>query len=208
MPVLSPCTDFAALCWIEAHPGLAGYVQAVGAVAAILVSVQLARSSAKRERQADEAAARRMIEADAAQRAREVAADQAAEFRLEKAKIEAHNGVVQRVTTWGILAADECRSQLISERQFHINRTGSAQGRFNSPRLAEMRERLARLEDEVSDIELAEAIGTLREVVQAREIKGDTGPEYIDALEAELARIFDALGAIESLRRPLPAATV
>lgn len=206
MPVATPCTDFQALCWIEAHPGLAGYVQAVGAIAAIIVSVQLARSSARRERQADEAAARRMAEADQAQRDRDSAADRAANLRIERAKIEEHNSIVQRITSWGLLATDECQSEVIGARQFFSANTGTVQGGFRSRRLAELRERLSRLDEGIGDIELLEAIGVLRDLVQPHEIKGETGPDYITALEAQLSRIFDALGEVEALRRPLPVA--
>ena len=75
-----------------ATPGLADTDlpdQATGAVAAIIVSIQLARSSARREREANEAATRRMANADRAAAERAVEADRAAETRIQRAKDEA-----------------------------------------------------------------------------------------------------------------------
>lgn len=43
----------AVVCWIEAHPGLASYVQAIGAIAAIGVAIWLARLDAANRRKAE-----------------------------------------------------------------------------------------------------------------------------------------------------------
>lgn len=44
------CTDLAVLCWIEAHPGLASWVQAVGSIAAIMAAVGVAWMSVREQR--------------------------------------------------------------------------------------------------------------------------------------------------------------
>ena len=36
-----PCTGWSGLCWIESHPGLASWVQAVGAISALILAVGL-----------------------------------------------------------------------------------------------------------------------------------------------------------------------
>ena len=47
---MNQCTNWAWLCWIEGHPGLAGYVQAVGAILALVASYLLARRSGREAR--------------------------------------------------------------------------------------------------------------------------------------------------------------
>ena len=46
----SLCSDFAALCWIEAHPGLASWLQAIFSVAAVVVAILVPMIMASNER--------------------------------------------------------------------------------------------------------------------------------------------------------------
>lgn len=185
--------------WVSAG---AAIVQAVGAIAAIIVAIQLARSSAKREREADVAATRRLEAADRAQIERDERAEQAQETRLQRAKNDVHNAIIQRVTSLGFLAADECQSEVDSARSFFSENTASVIGGFASTRLAELRESLPRIKEETGDIELLEALSDLQDRVRPISTKGATGPEYIAALQTELSNIFGCIGAVESLRRP------
>lgn len=49
---MQPCTDVVALCWIEAHPGLASWLQAIFSVLAILVAIALPSFHDARRRRA------------------------------------------------------------------------------------------------------------------------------------------------------------
>jgi hypothetical protein len=184
--------------WISSG---AAVVQAVGAIGAIIVSIQLARSSARREREADEAAARRMAEADRAAVERAAEADRAAEARIKRAKDDAHNDLIERITSLGVLATEECQSQVEqSARDYAIN-TGTVMGGFSARRLHELRERLPALKQETADVRLLEAISDLQDVIQVHQVQGQGGPAYVEALKAELTRIYDALHVVDEQRR-------
>ena len=81
--------------WIQAG---AAIVQAAGAIGAIAVSIQLARSSGKRERRAEESAARRADEADRRAAERIQAADRAAIRRDDVERVVRHNSIVDRLS--------------------------------------------------------------------------------------------------------------
>jgi hypothetical protein len=197
-----PCADLTALCWIEAHPGFAGYVQAVGAIAAIVVSIQLARSSAKREREADAAATRRMEAADAAQLRRDAEADRAAEARSERVKIEVHNAVIDRVTSLGFLAADQCRSEVIAAKaRFTGTGDNVIGGAFDTLRVRELRDALPQIKLSTTSIDLLEALSVLQDQIIIEEFNVIGGANYVAAIEDKLQRIFLALHGVETLRR-------
>lgn len=185
--------------WVSAG---AAIVQAIGAVAAIVVSIQLARSSARREREADAAATRRLEAADLAQRERDAAADRAVEARIERGKVEAHNTLIDRVTSLGLLAADQCRSEVDDAR---AKLTGSGDniigGAFKSARVQELHEALPQIKHATTDVELLEALSALQDQILPEKFNVIGGVNYVAAVEAKLQRIYSALEAIEALRR-------
>jgi len=187
-----------AAAWISAG---AAIVQAIGAVAAIIVSIQLARSSARREREADEAAARRMADADRAAKDRAVEADRAAEARINRAKDETHNNLIERITSLGVLATEECQAQLEQAARDYAVNTGMVMGGFSARRLNELRERLPTLKHETANVELLEAISDLQDAIQSNQVQAIGGAAYVEALKAELDRIYGALHAVDDLRR-------
>lgn len=185
--------------WIAAG---AAVVQAVGAIAAIIVSIHLARSSTRREREAEAAATRRIEAADQAQRERDAAADRAVEARIMREKTEAHNGLIERVTSLALLAADQCRTELNQNR----SRCSGTEGRligeaFTSSRLTELRDALPHIKNATGDVELLEAISALQDQITPEKIEVVGGSNYVAALEAKLERMFDAMAEIEALRR-------
>ena len=184
--------------WISAG---AAVVQAIGAVAAIIVSIQLARSSARREREADAAATRRMADADRAAAERAADADRAAEARIQRAKDDAHNNLIERITSLGVLATEECQGQVAQAALDYAVNTGMVSGGLSARRLHELRERLPTLKHETADVELLEAISDLQDVVQVSQVTGHGGPAYVEALKGELDRIYVALHAVDDLRR-------
>jgi hypothetical protein len=109
--------------------------------------------------------------------------------------------VIERITSLGVLAPEECQSQVEqSTRDYAIN-TGTIMGGFSTRRLHELRERLPILKQETADVRLLEAISDLQDVIQRNQVQSQGGPAYVEALKAELARIYDALHAVDGLRR-------
>lgn len=173
--------------WISAG---AAAVQAIGAIAAIIISIQLARSSARREQEAEAAASRRME-----------AADQAAEARIQQAKNEAHNNTVQRITSLGVLAVEACEEQIAQATSAYAANTGMVSGSLHNRRLAQLRDRLPELKKEAVDVELLEAISDLEDLVAFEPVRGEGGAAYVAALRADLDRLYNALHQVDSLRR-------
>jgi hypothetical protein len=187
-----------ATAWISA---VAAVVQAVGAVAAIWYSGKLARDAAAREIAADAAATRRMKEADEAAAKRAEAAERAAEERARALKNEAYNDLIERVTSLGILAADDCNAQIQVEKGYYLKNTASVTGSFVNRHIAELRDRLPLLKAETVDVELMEAIAELQEAIEPRSFRGNTGAAYLEIMRSEVDKIYNCLNAIERLRR-------
>lgn len=184
--------------WISSG---AAVVQAIGAVAAIVVSIQLARSSARREREAGLAAERRMADADRAAARRAAEADRAAEARIGRAKDEVHNNLICQITSFGVLAVEACKAQIEEAGRDYTINSGMIIGGLSAPRLHELRERLPALKHETANVELLEAIGDLQDVIQIKQVQAQGGTAYVEALENQLAQIYEALHAIDDLRR-------
>ena len=185
--------------WIAAG---AAVVQAIGAIAAIIVSIQLARSSARREREAEVSAARRLEAADQAQRERDAAADRAAEARIERAKTESHNGLIDRISSLGFLALDQCQQEFIKSRAKLAEVTGNViGGAFKSERLNELRDALTLIKNETSDPLFLEQISMLQDAAKYEKIESLGGASFVSAIENKFEKISGCLGAIRGLRR-------
>lgn len=185
--------------WVSAG---AAIVQAIGAVAAIIVSIQLAQSSARREREADEAATRRLEAADAAQVRRDAEADRAAEARSERAKVEVHNALIDRVTSLGFLAADQCRSEVIAAKaRFTGTGDNVIGGAFDTSRVRELRDALPQIKLSTTSVDLLEALSILQDQIIVEKFNVIGGTNYVVAIEGKLQRIFSALHGVDTLRR-------
>lgn len=55
------CHDIAPLCWVEAHPGTAGWAQALGTVLALVVAIFVARMPIREQRRRDRDAQGRLL---------------------------------------------------------------------------------------------------------------------------------------------------
>ena len=173
--------------WVSAG---AAIVQAVGAIAAIIVSIQLARSSARREKEADAAAERRIV-----------AAEQAAEARIARSKVEGHNSLIERITALGVLATDEAKSLISDQRASYAANTGTVIGDLSGVRLTELRNALPDIKLATSDVELLEAINGLHDTLAPDRVEAEGGAAYAAALEAKFDEIHDSLMAIDGLRK-------
>ena len=170
----------------------AAIVQAVGALLAIAVSIQLARSSAKREKEADAAATRRAEGADQAATSRAIAAERAADERVERGRREQHNNLIDRILSITTLAIDECKSELNGALTDYSDTADEIQGGFVSRHLTELAERLPALKQETFDVSLIQIISKLQDSAARRRIIGTGGKGYAAALQSYLNNVKNA----------------
>lgn len=196
------CTDILVLCWIEAHPGLAGYVQAAGAVVAILVSIKFARDSALREGAAQAAAIQREREADEAAARRVEQADRAAEERIKRAEAARHNAIIDRITALGVLAFEQCKENIDDLAAANAGSGSTFIASLGSPRLKELRDALPALREQTGDTSLLEGIARLADATVPRQITAPGIDAAVSDLRAQLDIIAGVLTEIEGERLP------
>lgn len=140
-------------------------------------------------------------EALAAEERRVAAAEAAMDARSARAKIEAHNGLIEQITAMGVLATAEAKSVVAAHRASYAGNSGTIMGDLSGIRLAELRNALPELRRGTSDVELLGAINALVDALQSERVVAEGGAAYAAALEARFNRIHDALLAIDGLRR-------
>ena len=140
-------------------------------------------------------------EALAAEERRLAAAEAAVADRSARAKIDAHNGLIDQITAMGVLATTEAALVVTTQRASYAGSSGTIVGDLSGPRLAELRNVLPELRRGTSDVDLLEAINELVDVLQPARVEAVGGSAYVAALEAKFERIHGALLAIDGLRR-------
>lgn len=184
--------------WVSAA---AAVVQAVGAVAAIIVAIKLARDSERRAIEADRAAAEREIAADHAATARAEAADRAAEERIARSLRQQRKGMVDTIST----LARELLEDVDKEAAHAVGHFGRPEfvGMVSGGHSPKQTPALATLIPEwklnAQDANLVKAINRLERAIQPWTTEsGVTGSAYASMFEARREEIAAAIGEIES----------
>jgi hypothetical protein len=185
--------------WVSAA---AAVVQAIGAVAAIVVAIKLARDSERRAIEADRASAAREVAADRAATARAEAADRAAEERIARSFRQQRKGMVDTISTLATeLLEDVAKDAANAADQFGgPSFLGNVSGGYSPKQAPALAALIPEWKLNAQDAGLAKAITRLERAIQPwkTEMGGMTGPAYVSMFHAQRDEIQAAIVEIES----------
>lgn len=161
--------------WIQAA---AAVVQAIGAVAAIIFSVKIARDAEHRAAAAEQASAERERQAEANAVAREEAARQAADMRDHKASVAPFNNALDVVLTTTDLVLEELDTR-IAEMQGHAGQRSHYVVSINSERVTGLRNQLTNIAATSPDPDFVRAIEALKLALGGPEVRVSDLPEAV-----------------------------
>ncbi|WP_137753221.1 hypothetical protein [Sphingopyxis sp. L1A2A] len=129
------------------------------------------------------------------------AENEAAELRAARSRIDAHNELIERVTSLGVLATEEATNQLARYADDYVGHMGTISGDLSGRRLDELRGSLQPVRDRTLDVPLMEAINALQDTLMPRSISAEGGTAFVAALRQHLDDICDALLVVDGLRK-------
>jgi len=184
--------------WISAG---AAAVQAIGAVAAILASIVLARSSEKRAAKAERDAIAREADAEAASIRRARAAEDRAEMRERERTAHTKNTVIDIAIAMAEITLKELQEAIDNLRPA-ATAGGMYGGGFRGARAPEARARVLGLASQSTDPGVT---STLVDLAQAMETWGSPsinmpGPEYLAVHEDQATRIRAHVDQLRQLK--------
>jgi len=182
--------------WVSAA---AAVVQAVGAVAAIVVAIRLARDSERRSIEAERAAAEREQAADRAAAARAEAADRAAEERIARALHERKSELIASISILSRELLDEANQALERAKKQFGSSVGSITGGHTLKQMPSIMELIPEWKLAAGDARLAKSISQFEKAIQpwSTVSGGEPAAQYIAKHQSQRDRIEEAILKIE-----------
>lgn len=186
--------------WVSAA---AAAIQAIGAIAAIVVAIRLARDSEHRAIEADRASVERELAAEQKAVERADAADRAAEQRVARALEQSRSNMIATIVALSREVLEETNTALIAaEGQFGGSAFGgTVSGGFEAKQAKNVKELIPQWKINAHDVDLVKAISRLERAIKPWQTPngGVTGSAYVSMFRANRDEIRAAMGEIEEL---------